>query len=143
NISIDTVYLDKIGSDNNELIVSLTSTKGGENTPVSLYNGDKLIAKSSAKFNNDQKAEVSFSLPSHEVIDGILEISDPGLAYDNQLFFNINKKEKIKVLVVSEGDDGFLKRIYKEDSFQFRYYSPTNLNYSLLDNQNLIILNEL
>lgn len=143
NISIDTVYLDKIGSDNNELIVSLTSTKGGENTPVSLYNGDKLIAKSSAKFNKDQKAEVSFSLPSHEVIDGILEISDPGLAYDNQLFFNINKKEKIKVLVVSEGDDGFLKRIYKEDSFQFRYYSPTNLNYSLLDNQNLIILNEL
>src|SRR5690606_6795669 len=108
-----------------------------------LYNGVKLIAESSAKFNKDQKTEVSFSLPPHEVIDGILEISDPGLAYDNQLFFNINKKENIKVLVVSEGDDEFLKRIYKEDSFQFRYYSPTNLNYSLLDNQNLIILNEL
>lgn len=143
NIAIDTVYLDKTGADNNELTVNLTSTKGVETTPVSLYNGDKLIAKSSAKFNNDQKAEVSFSLPSNEVIDGKLEISDPGLTYDNQLFFNINKKDKIKVLAVSEGDDGFLKRIYTEDSFQFTSYSPSTLNYSLLDNQNLIILNEL
>lgn len=143
NISIDTVFLKRTGSDNNELTVILSCTKGMETTPVSLYNGDKLIAKSSANFNKNQTAEVSFSLPSNTVVDGKLEISDPGPAFDNELFFNINKKEKIKVLVVSEGDDAFLKRIYTDDSFQFQTFSPTSLNYSLLDNQNLIILNEL
>ncbi|MCG2462010.1 BatA domain-containing protein [Flavobacteriaceae bacterium F89] len=143
NISIDTVFLSKTGSENNELTVSLSGSTGVGTIPVSLTNGDKLIAKTSANFNGDQKAEISFSLPSNAVVNGKVEITDPGLAYDNKLFFNINKKKKIKVMTISEGNDEFLGRIYKDDSFQFRSFSLTSLNYSLLDNQNLIILNEL
>ena len=143
NIALDTAFLNRTGPENKELTLVLTGTKGVKTIPVSLYNGDKLIAKSAANFNDDQKSEVSFSLPSKEVINGKLEISEPGLAYDNHLFFNTNKKEKIKVLAISEGEDGFLRRIYTEDNFQLRSFSPTALNYSLLDDQNLIVLNEL
>src|SRR5690606_33483625 len=143
NIALDTAYVDKTGSESKELILGLTGTKGVKTVPVSLYNGDKLIAKSAANFNNDQKSEVSFTLPSKEMINGKLEISEPGLDYDNRLFLNINKKEKIKVMAVSEEEDGFLKRIYTDDYFQFRSFSPTTLNYSLLDNQNLVVLNGL
>ena len=82
-------------------------------------------------------------LPANELIIGKIEISDIGLPFDNQLFFNINQKDKIKVLSVSESDSEFLKRIYTEEEFIFADVRMNNLNYSILEAQNLIILNEL
>src|SRR5690606_11291666 len=108
-----------------------------------LYNGDRLIAKTAASFDGDLKAEVSFSLPAQEVILGKITLSDSGLSYDNELYFNIDSKEKIKVLAISETNSDFLKRIYREDGYLFLDFPLTSLNYGLLDAQNLIILNEL
>ena len=65
------------------------------------------------------------------------------MPYDNQLFFNINQKDKIKVLSISESDSEFLKRIFTEDEFIFMDVGIKNINYSDLESQNLIILNEL
>ena len=54
-----------------------------------------------------------------EAINGRFEILDVGLAYDNHLYFNIDVKEKPKVLVIGEVDSDYLRRIYTEDEFLF------------------------
>ncbi|MGB5666542.1 MAG: BatA domain-containing protein, partial [Maribacter sp.] len=142
NISLDTLYISSSGTENIELTALLTSKTDRQSTPVSLFNGEKLIAKTSAAFQA-YKSEVTFTLSTEDVIKGKLEISDAGLAYDNRLYFNIDEKEKPKVLVIGDASSDFLKRIYTEDEFVFSSFTLKNLNYRDIDTQNLIVLNEL
>ncbi|MBU2905416.1 BatA domain-containing protein [Arenibacter algicola] len=143
NISIDTVFINSISSENLDLKSILSTNAELDNTPVSLYNGEKLIAKTSVTFNKNKKGEVIFTIPANELINGEILISDSGLNYDNQLYFNLAKQDKIKVLSVGDADSDFLRRIYDKEVFQYSNLSLKSLNYSLLESQNLIILNEL
>lgn len=143
NTSIDTVYLGEITSETIELIAGISSNTDIATTPVSLYDKDKLIAKTSAKFDKNNKAQVSFSVPTNQSINGKLIISDSGLDYDNQFYFNIGKKDKIKVLSISAADNSYLKRLYNEEEFSYSNFALNQLNYGILETQNLIILNEL
>jgi len=88
-----------------------------ESIPISLYDTDKLIAKTSATFGERGVAKVEFTLSEKSAIDGRLVINDPVLAYDNNFFFTINNSEIIKVLVISEGDVTYLKKLFREDEF--------------------------
>ncbi|PCJ94159.1 MAG: hypothetical protein COA50_13485 [Flavobacteriaceae bacterium] len=143
NIAIDTAYISSTQANSIELTVELSSASTIENTPVSLYDNVNLIAKTAASFDVNKKANVIFTLPRNEIINGKIEVSDNGLIYDNTLYFNINKKEKIKVLVISEAASGFLERIFTEDEFQYTSNTQQNLNYSIIEGQHLIVLNEL
>ncbi|GGW25934.1 membrane protein [Arenibacter certesii] len=143
NVAIDTVYIAEATPETLNLICELSSNTNRENLPVSLYNDDKLIAKTSATFNEEHKSNIVFTLPVNEIINGKITISDSGLEYDNQLYFNIDKKEKINVLSVSEAPSQFLSRIFREDEFTYSDFLLRSLNYGELDSQNLIILNEL
>tara|TARA_R110000868_G_scaffold131942_1_gene342318 strand:+ start:122 stop:2044 length:1923 start_codon:yes stop_codon:yes gene_type:complete len=143
NISIDTVFINTISSENLDLKSILSTNTELDNTPVSLYNGEKLIAKTSVTFNKNKKGEVIFTIPANELINGEIVITDAGLNYDNQLYFNLAKQDKIKVLSIGDADSDYLKRIFDEEVFQYSNLNLKSLNYSLLESQNLIILNEL
>jgi len=123
NISIDSAYVAAVEANTIELTALLSSNLDIESTAVSLYNDETLIAKTSASFNTNRKSEVRFTIPKNEVIKGRIEILDAGLSYDNQLFFNIDAKEKIKVLVIGSADSDYLKRIYTSDEFEFKSVS--------------------
>ena len=143
NVSIDTVFISTVSSENVELKSILSINKKIDNVPVSLYNGERLIAKTSATFGENKKGEVIFTIPAKEVINGKILISDTGLNYDNQLYFNINTQEKIKVLSIGNDNSNYLSRIFNGEGFRYSNFSLNSLNYSLLDSQNLIIINEL
>ena len=143
NISIDSIFINNQTPTQLELKASLTSTGDVEDTPVSMWNADTLIAKTAANFTEQGKAEVIFSLPKDAVIDGKVEINDNGLSYDNQIYFNINKKEKIRVLSIGPGPSSFLERIYDPEEFIFDHFALNDLNYSLIERQNLVLLNQL
>ncbi|KKN05396.1 hypothetical protein LCGC14_1087830, partial [marine sediment metagenome] len=143
NISIDSIYIDTQDSDNIELKAVISRIGSIENTPVSLFNENQLIAKSSAVFGENQATTVQFTVPKNERLNGRLELSDVGLVYDNQLFFTIDADEKIKVIAIGEADADYLKRIYTNDAFEFNAIALNKLNYGDLEKQNLIILNEL
>lgn len=142
NIAIDSCYISKPGIENIELTTVLSATPNIERTPVSLYNKDRLIAKTAALFENG-KSEVTFTITANDLILGKLEIIDKGLPYDNHLYFNIDQKEKPKVLAIGDSPSNFLKRIYADGEFEFSSFSLKNLNYRDLENQNLIVLNGL
>ncbi|NHF59175.1 hypothetical protein FK220_007480 [Flavobacteriaceae bacterium TP-CH-4] len=143
NVSLDSAFIATTTAGNKELTALLSANGAIESTPVSLFNNDTLIAKTSAGFNDEGKATVNFTLPENERVNGKLTISDNGLSYDNQLYFNLDRKEKINALSIGSADATYLRRIFTDDEFQFDNFPLSNLNYSDLALQNLIVLNEL
>ena len=142
NIFIDSAYVSNTSPTNIELTVQIKQNGNSvESLPVSLFNNDNLIAKTSVEIKD--KANTTFTLPLHEAINGKITIDDANLQFDNSLYFNINNGSKTNVLSINETDDSFLKRIYTTDEFNYTSTSSNQLNYNVLDNQHLIILNEL
>ncbi|WP_235855814.1 BatA domain-containing protein [Flagellimonas aequoris] len=143
NVSMDSVFLSDRFSDQAKLTVLLSGGNPEEALPLSLYNDENLIAKTAAKFGANAKARVEFSIPGNKKINGRLTLVDNGLAYDNTFYFNINETEKIKVLAISESDNDYLSRLYTEDEFDLQNYRLNQLDYSKLDDQNVVILDNL
>ncbi|MEH6536043.1 MAG: BatA domain-containing protein [Psychroserpens sp.] len=142
NITVDSVYVSKTTVENLELTVRINNQGAPiETLPVSLYNDDKLIAKTAV--NITDKATTNFTIPANAVFNGRIVIEDRNLQYDNTLFFNIDRREKINVLAINETDDTFLKKIYTSDEFEYTSSDFSALNYNTLEQQNLIVLNEL
>ncbi|NJB35522.1 BatA domain-containing protein [Croceivirga sp. JEA036] len=142
NYSLDSLYLiDNAGQKDLKILAS--GIPENENAPVSLYNKDKLIAKTAISGVRDGIAETTITLTEKDAISGKLVLDDNGLQYDNQFYFSINVGQKIKVLSLSEGTDDFLNRIYTNDEFDFNKQSLAQANYSAIAEQHLIILNNL
>ena len=143
NVSIDSVYIANSNSETLDLNVKLSNQgEAIENITVSLFNDDVLLAKNAVDIN--ENSEATFSVSNNAVINGKLVIEDAGLQYDNSFYFNINSKPKIKVLAINENtEDNFLKRIYTDDEFEYNSFKITNLNFNIIPDQNLIVLNEL
>ncbi len=143
NISIDSTYIVNNANESAELVTLLSANNATENVPISLFNGDTLIAKTAAAFTDDHKAKVVFTLPTDNAIQGKLEVSDSGLSYDNRLYFNVDETPKIKVLSIGASTSKFLNRIYTRDEFTLTSVPLSGLNYGAISSQNLLILNEL
>jgi hypothetical protein len=142
NLSIDSLYISNKTPLNIEL-TAIISNQGNalKNVPVSLFSNENLLAKTAIDIT--EKATAVFTLNNEEKIIGNLVIDDVNLAFDNTLYFNINKPNKAKVLAISEANADFLKRIYTDNEFLFTSEALNELNYSDIENQNLIVLNEL
>lgn len=142
NISIDSLYISKNNVETLELTVVL-SNQGNpiETLPISLFEDNQLIAKSAVTIDN--KTESIFTIPNDEAFKGKVTIDDASLNYDNTLYFNLDEKERIKILVISEANTDFLRRLYTDDEFDLTIVNYNELNYNSIIDQNLIVLNEL
>ena len=142
NLQIDSLFISNQTATNLELTVNIINQGNViENVPVSLYSEGQLITKTS--INIEETAVANFTLNRDQKIIGEIVIDDSNLPFDNSLFFNINKPNKAKVLSISESNEDFLKRVYTDGEFQLNSTILNELNYSQIENQNLIILNEL
>ncbi|NMH89426.1 BatA domain-containing protein [Flavivirga algicola] len=142
NITIDSAYIFKRTASAIALKVLIKNSGSPvENLPVSLLSDNNLIAKTSVAI--EDYAETTFSLPVNEVINGKISINDVNLHFDNSLYFNINNGSKAHVLSINATNDSFLKRIYTDDEFNYTATSENQLDYNIIDQQHLIILNEL
>lgn len=143
NISIDSVYIAQNLDDFYEISVNLTSN--GENTkaiPIALYNKNKLAAKTLLDFEQSQKT-INFTIPKED-FHGYVSITDKGLEYDNTYYFSISKPSKTNIISIGEAEkSSFLARIYTSNEFNFTNYPVANLDYNLLEKQDVIVLNEL
>ncbi len=142
NIAIDSCYISKPGIENTDLKVFLSASPNIERTPVSLYNKDRLIAKTAAIFEKGA-SEVTFTIAAGDLVMGRIGITDKGLPYDNHLYFNIDQRENPKILVIGDSPSDYLRRIYTHGEFDFASFSLKDINYRDIENQNLIILNGL
>lgn len=142
NVSVDTAYVRNRSAEILELQVGIRLDDPDRNKPLSLYNGDTLLAKTSAELNEDGTGSALFSLPAGQNIQGVIRVLDEGLAYDNNLYFNLEQPPRIRVFSLGPGPRDYLSRIFTEDEFEFRSSSLQEADYALLETQHLVILNE-
>jgi len=143
NIYIDSLYLGEIDGDQLSLNIKVIGLEHDEAVPISLYNDNRLIAKTAVKGVENESVNTVLTLEKDELIKGKVIIEDSALKFDNRFFFNIDKRQKPKVLAISEEDDTPLKRVFFERDFEFLGFDLNTLNYSLLESQNSVILNGL
>lgn len=143
NVSIENVTLSQNLDQFYEIKVTLKSFGEQENgIPLSVFNGEKSVAKTIVNFKENEQT-VTFTLPKSD-FHGYAQIQDKGLNYDNTFYFSIEKPKKIKVTTIGNLDkNAFLNKIYTKDEFEVTNYSISEINYSELENQHTIILNEL
>ncbi len=144
NISIDSTYINTVNNNKELNVVLSTNSSTPQDVSIALYNNDQLLAKTAVAVKRDDKATAMFTLPENNVFNGKLMVEDASLQYDNTLYFNLNTQSKIKVLGINDkASDNFLKKLYTDDEFAYTSSAIDALNYSLIADQNLIVLNEL
>lgn len=144
NFSIDSVYVSGTTLTNTQLTAVINRYGNtSEDTTVSLFEDETLLAKSATDFENKSTANVIFEIENQPSFIGKLQLVDQNLVYDNDLFFNLNTQEKIKVLSINQKDDNFLRKIYSDATFEYVAQDYREPDYSAISTQNLVIINEL
>lgn len=141
NISIDSVFIDKVLEEFYELKINLSQFgEEKKQSSIALYNQNELIAKT---LINEEQKEVLFTIPQED-FNGYVSIEDNSLEYDNTYYFNLSEPEKTKVTIIGTSDKNeFLTRIYTLDNFELTTFESSTLDYSYIESQQTIILNEL
>ncbi|ELI6454560.1 hypothetical protein FPG87_09600 [Flavobacterium psychrophilum] len=143
NIAIDTVYLAQTLDNFYEISVQFSSKfEEKKAIPVSVYNQKNLIAKTILNLEKNKEI-INFTIPKAN-FNGYVSINDNSLAFDNTLYFSISEPKTINILSIGlpEKSD-FLARIYTKTEFNYTNSLITTLDYSQLNKQDAIILNEL
>jgi len=144
NLSIDTLIVKNQTANTIALEATISAQENLESgVPLSLYNKNQLIAKATASFENTTTASVDFEIEKQSNIQGTLSIEDPILSYDNQLFFSLDTATPINVLSINDAENDFLKRLYGSKEFNYKAVSSSNLDYSVLSQYNLVVVNGL
>ena len=143
NVSIDSVYINKTLENFYEISVQISGYGDDFNPiPISLYNENKLIAKTIVTLDTKKK-NLNFTIPK-QTFHGYFSIVDNGLTYDNTLYFSISKTKKTNIISIGEPvKSNFLSRIYTSEEFNFNNYTLSTLDYNKLEEQDAIVLNEL
>ena len=149
NIAIDSVFIASKNASITQLKVKVSTLRQAQDgkeiseAPISLFNKDKMIAKTAIDFSENSGSTITFDIDNSEVFIGKIQLNEPNLPFDNTLFFSINNPGKIKVLAINEADGKFLQRLFEKEEFQFTQQTFKTLNYNEIPDQNFIVLNEL
>ena len=143
NIAISNVRLLQSLENLNEIEVELQRFGNYEEAiPLAVYQNDTVIAKAIVQMQSE-KETVKLALPKKE-LQAKVTIQDNSLSYDNDYYFTLGKPQKPKVTFIGTTiKNKFLNRIITTDEFEVTDTELAQLNYSKIEEQNTIILNEL
>ncbi len=143
NSFIDSVFIEDNSSTEITIHAIIKTAKNTTSTiPISLFNNEILIGKTTSKFKDSKIHTVQFTIPKSTNFNGKILLIDDSLEFDNTFYFSISKPEKINVLSIGSTAK-FLNKIYTKTEFNYTTTLLQNLNYNNLQNQHLIVLNEL
>ena len=152
NLFIDSVYLRNplvVTQENNEIEVSVKNTGSIEATDliVALAINDKQVASASLDIpaQSSRQASISINFDLEEANRCKLSFEDFPVAFDNDFYFTLNQADRIAVLEIkTERIVTPIESVYANTKlFDFNSSSSDNLDYNLIKNQNLVILNGL
>ncbi len=143
NISLDSVWIDNRNNENTHINILVKSYEMPiEDISISLFINNDLFGKTTISLDKNKSEIIEFIIPNKDAFSARITLIDNRLKFDNTLFFNTVKKDKIQVLAIG-GNNQFLSKVYTEDEFEFISSKVNSINYGLIPKQKLIILNEL
>ncbi|MCM4157435.1 BatA domain-containing protein [Gramella sp. AN32] len=142
NIKIDSVYLENIDPENFNLSVKISANYEASPTSVSVYDGEQLLGRNSANFETGEQQLLNFRLNQDSITNGIVELEDSNIAYDNKIFFSLTRKSPVQIGIIGDAPSNYLNRIFTKPEFDIKSYSPNQIDFDVFSNANLLILNE-
>ena len=151
NISIDTCYLKSpINTNGNSNIIyariTNNSIRNEENVSINLKinNKQKTQQITSLLPNETKEIKLSFTSVDESHLNGVISIEDHPITFDNKMYFSINVNSEIKVCQISDLENTYIKKIYEnEENIIYTSQNINQLDYNLLNTQDLIILNNI
>ena len=158
NVYIDSVYLANpfvLAEEANELAVALRNDGEQDITDqiVRLLINEEQVASASLDLASNASGTVRFTLnfPLQQNNRCQLVFEDYPVTFDNQFFFTLNLGDKISVLEIKPGIQNrgpaavsSIAQVYANDNvFDLLSYSIDNLDYSLIESSDMVVLNEL
>lgn len=144
NISIDSAYFSSEHANNNKLNVVVRQQHNSLKTvPISVYNNDSLVSKTSIALKKSTNT-IALNLGTETNLNIKIQLTYPKNTLGNTLYINKQKPRKQNVLAIGSRENNlFLTKIYTQNEFNFSQNTINNIDYSLINQQHLIILNEL
>ena len=150
NVFVDSVFLDNpfvIGGEKNSVRVRLRNEGPlaieGLVTRLSI-NGVQ-AATTSITLQPNSSAETAFDLSGslRGFNKAVFSFSDFPVSFDNEFYFTLNYSGKLKVIEIKpEAAPTFIDKVYgNRQLFDFNSYSVKNLDYSLIEAADLVIVN--
>ena len=152
NVFVDSVHLENpfiIGGEKIVVKVRLhnSGTRKSEGLIVKLTINGTQAATAAATLEPNSSAEVSFDLTSglKNRNEAKISFNDFPVSFDNEFYFTLNFVEKINVTEVkASAASTYLEKVYGNDRlFNFKSFQVGNVNYSLLNQADLVVLNGL
>lgn len=143
NVSLDSLSIENGENENLKIKVWVQSESAVKDVPISLFVEKKLAGKASLSVGKNKTETTEFTIPKKDIIKGFVQVEDNGFYFDNRLYFANDHSKKIKIWVMGDADNNFLKKIYTPDEFAIDFISPQKSDFTDLMEQNLIVLNEL
>jgi hypothetical protein len=153
NISIDSCYWEKpltLNNYVNKLFIKMTnnSEENVENIPLSLeYNKETLpLGKFNIRASSTVVDTIDIRIKSKGWNEAKISLKDYPVIFDDEYYFTFNVPEKIKVLNINEskGINRYLSSAFGSDQyFEFSYSDINKVDYSSLDKNQLVILEDI
>lgn len=153
NISIDSCYWDKpvsLLNYVNKLHIKLSnnSDEDIEEIPLSLeYNKEILpLGKFKIGANSTVTDTIDIRIKNKAWNEAKISLKDHPMVFDDEYYFTFNVPEKIKVLNINQGKGAnrFLQAAFSSDQyFEFAYSDINQVDYSRLEKNNLVILEDI
>ncbi len=152
NVFIDSVYLRNpflIASDQNTVEIQMRNTGSQEirDLVVGLIIEDRQIANAGIDIPAEGSATTTINLnfPLEGSNAARLSFEEFPVAFDNDFYFNLNLSQRISIMEISDqGDNTVISKVYANQRlFEFKSYSVNNLDYNVIGQANLIVVNAL
>ena len=129
------------------VLVKNSSENEAEKIPVKLLiNGkQKSVASVDIPANSQAVVKMPYTIAGKGAQFGAVEIIDYPVIFDDKFYFSYNVSESIQILSINDGSESvYLNSLFGKDSaFVYKKADVNKLDYSLLQENKLIILNEL
>lgn len=155
NIFVDSVYLANpfmLAEKANELAVVLRneSEKEVSDLIVRLLINDQQMASASLDLGPfaDEALKFTLNFPLEKNNRCQIVFEDYPVTFDNNFYFTLNLGNRISILEITPGNalsrNSAIAKVYANNQvFNFQSHSLENLDYSLIENTDLLVLNEL
>lgn len=150
NLFVDTVYLKNPFSQENdktEIVVELQNSgiEDIDDAGVRVFVDSIQTAGTVVNVPGNSRARLEFDLGfgNKTISKGRIAIEEYPVTFDNEFFFTLNKTRKIRVFEIREDQSQpFIEDVFGNQTlFDFKSNQSGNVNYSLLNEADFIILN--
>ncbi len=150
-VSVDSCWFENMGHLPNEpekLFVKISNhaSMPVKDLPVRLFLNDSLKAVTNVSIGEQAEliTEISYQQATPGFVQAHVQVDDYPVVFDNDLYFSYTNNKTIAVLEITDQPDSPWKALFNSEScFSYQQMLAQAINYSLFDQFDLIICNEL